>query len=368
MLKTRYRVGIIGLQPNRSWASVAHVPALRALPDLYDIVGVANTTRASAEAAAAAYGIPRAYGNPAELVADANVDIVTITVKVPHHRELVKLAFDAGKHVYCEWPLGNGLAEADDMARLAEEKGLLAVCGTQALASPEIHYAGKLVKDGYVGNVLSTTIVGRGRGWGDSIPLRSTAYVLDSKNGASMMTIPMGHTLAALRGVLGDVGELSAVLANRRTRVKALDTGEMVPMTSHDQVLFCGLMTSGAPISLHFRGGDARDGNGFDWQINGTEGDLQLTGRSGHTQQVQLVLKGGRAGDKEMKAMDVPAAYREGGDNPMVGNVARLYGRMAADLSKGTHTAPTFADAVEVHRVIDAIEKSAKSGMRVKVR
>jgi predicted dehydrogenase len=138
-------------------------------------------------------------------------------------------------------------------------------------------------------------------------------------------------------------------------------------MTSHDQVLFCGLMASGAPISLHFRGGDARDGNGFDWQINGSEGDLQLTGRSGHTQQVQFTLKGGQAGDKEMKALGVPGAYREHGENPMVGNVARLYDRMAADLSEGTHTAPTFADAVEVHRIIDAIERSAKSGMRVKV-
>ena len=100
------------------------------------------------------------------LSADPNVDIVAITVKVPHHRELAKLAFEAGKHIYCEWPLGNGLAEAADMARVAKEKGLLGVCGTQALASPEIQYAGKLVKDGYVGKVLSTTIVGRGRGLG----------------------------------------------------------------------------------------------------------------------------------------------------------------------------------------------------------
>ena len=183
-----------------------------------------------------------------------------------------------------------------------------------------------------------------------------------------MLTIPVGHTLAALRDVLGDVNELSAVLANRRTSVKALDTGETLPMTSHDQVLFSGLMSSGAPISLHYRGGDARDGNGFYWQINGTEGDLQLTGRTGHTQQMQLTLVGGRTDDKDMKALDVPAAYREAGENLVVGNVTGLYRRMAADLRNGTHTAPTFEDAVEVHRIIDAIEKSADSGMRIKVR
>jgi len=45
----RLRVGIAGLQPGRSWAARAHVPALRALSGLYEIAGVANTSRASAE-------------------------------------------------------------------------------------------------------------------------------------------------------------------------------------------------------------------------------------------------------------------------------------------------------------------------------
>ena len=43
MSEQRYRVGFVGLQPGRSWASVAHLPALRAMPDRFDIVGVANT-------------------------------------------------------------------------------------------------------------------------------------------------------------------------------------------------------------------------------------------------------------------------------------------------------------------------------------
>lgn len=368
MSNTPYRVGIVGLQAGRSWASVAHIPALRSLPELYEIVGVANTRRASSEAAAAAFGIPRAYDNPAALVADAEVDVVAITVKVPHHLELARLAFGAGKHVLCEWPLGNGLEAAQEMARLARQSGRLGVCGTQARCSPEIEYAASLVKDGYVGQVLSTTIVGRGRGWGEVVPLKATGYVLDRKNGASMLTIPVGHTLAALREVLGEVEELSAILANRRSTVKALDTGEMLPMTSHDQVLVSGLMASGAPVALHFRGGDARDGNGFRWEINGTEGDLRLTGRSGHTQQVQLLLEGGRAGDQGMRALEVPASFHAGAaQDPVVGNVGRLYGRMAQDLREGTRTAPSFDDAVEVHKIIDAIERSAATGRRLKV-
>ncbi len=49
------------------------------------------------------------------------------------------------------------------------------------------------------------------------------------------------------------------------------------------------------------------------------------------------------------------------------GNVARVYARMAADLRDGTHTAPSFADAVAVHRIIAAIERAAETGARVSV-
>jgi hypothetical protein len=59
--------------------------------------------------------LPRAFTNVAELVSAPEVDIVSVTVKVPHHLEIVRAALNAGKHVYCEWPLGNGLAEAEEL-------------------------------------------------------------------------------------------------------------------------------------------------------------------------------------------------------------------------------------------------------------
>ena len=48
MTEQRFRVGIVGLEPGRGWAARAHVPALRALSDSYEIVGVANTSLARA--------------------------------------------------------------------------------------------------------------------------------------------------------------------------------------------------------------------------------------------------------------------------------------------------------------------------------
>jgi predicted dehydrogenase len=61
MTEQRFRVGIVGLQPGRSWATRAHILALRALSESYEIVGVANTSLASAEKAAAEVGLSRAF-------------------------------------------------------------------------------------------------------------------------------------------------------------------------------------------------------------------------------------------------------------------------------------------------------------------
>jgi predicted dehydrogenase len=369
MAKQRLEIGIIGLQPGRSWAARAHIPALRALSETFEIVGVANTNRASAEAAAAATGLPKAFSNVAELIAAPEVDIVSVTVKVPAHLEIVKAAIEAGKHVYCEWPLGNGLAEAEEMAALARAKSVLGIVGTQAPAAPEIQYMKQLIADGFVGDVLSTTLVASGGGWGGSIANKKiSAYLLDRANGATMLTIPVGHTLAALRYVLGRLAEVSAVLATRRTSALAADTGENLPVSAPDQVLVSGLLASGAPISIHYRGGAARDGNGLQWEINGTKGDLRLTGSSGHTQMVQLSLSGAQGEEKAFRPLEAPASYRSGWPEEVEpGNVARLYARMAKDLREGTHTAPSFEDAVEVHRTIAAIERAAESGNRIPV-
>jgi len=277
-----FRVGIIGLDPGRSWGANAHLPALRAMTDDFTVVGVANSSKQSSEKAAAALNIPRAFATPDELAASPDVDIVAVTVKVPHHAALVRAALAAKKHVFCEWPLGNGLAEARELAALAKESGVLCVVGTQAPFAPEVIHLRRLIAEGFVGKVLSTTLTGqhgrkgrRGKGrrgatvlptsvaaaltvrlsvcvcasalrvlpvlgtgmvWGAQID-SFNAYTNDKTNGATMLSIPVGHTLAAVVGALGPIAELSAVLANGRTSIHVADKGTDIPMTSPDQVL-----------------------------------------------------------------------------------------------------------------------------------
>src|SRR5216684_8933570 len=116
----RIRVGIIGANPDRGWAAQAHIPALRSLSDDFEITALSTSRRESADAAGKLFDVAAAYDNHQELVNSPAVDVVAVTVKVLYHLELATAALEAGKAVYCEWPLGNGLEEAETLAALAK--------------------------------------------------------------------------------------------------------------------------------------------------------------------------------------------------------------------------------------------------------
>ena len=125
-----------------------------------------------------------------------------------------------------------------------------------------------------------------------------------------MLSIPVGHTLAAVVGALGPIAELSAVLANGRTTVRVADKGTDIPMTSPDQVLLQGLLESGAPISLHYRGGTCH-GSGFVREVNGTEGELRLTAPFGHSRAAVPAQSGSeRSKWRRLGILSHPAAGR----------------------------------------------------------
>jgi len=361
MMEKNIRVGFIGLNPDSHWAAMAHVPALKSLSEQFTIVGVANSTPESARRTAEALGLPYSFKNVEELVNSPEVDLVTVTVKVPYHRELVTAALEAGKHVYCEWPLGNGLNEARKLAKLAVEKGVVAVAGTQARAALEIEHLRQLITDGFVGKVLSTTLVGSGGNWAGETN-EELYYLFDEKNGATMQAIPLAHTLAAVRDVLGDFGPFSARFVRHFNTVKITDTGESRKKTAPDQIMVHGTLASGAALSVHYRGGVSR-GTNLLWEINGTEGDIQVTGDLGHAQMIQLTVQGAR-GDETKMAPLMPEASAYDGWPEFAGarNVARIYSRLYDDICSGTRTAPTFQDAVALHGLLDAIEQSASNG------
>src|SRR6059036_2324578 len=271
----RIRVGIIGANPDRGWAAQAHIPALRSLADEFEITALSTSRRESADAARKLFGVPASFDNHHDLVNSPDVDVVAVTVKVPYHLELATAALGAGKAVYCEWPLGNGLREVETLAALAQEKGVLAVAGLQARSAPAVAYVRDLVEQGYVGELLSTTLVGSGMGWGPTVE-PFNAYLNDKKNGATMLSIAVGHTAEALCYCLGEARELSATMAMRRKTFTIAGNGQGKPMNAEDQVPVTGLLEGGAAFSIHYRGGVSTVTNLL-CEINVTESDLQLT-------------------------------------------------------------------------------------------
>ena len=358
----KIRVGIIGANPDRGWAAQAHIPALKSLSDDFEITALSTTRRESADAASKLFGVPVAFDNHQDLVNSADVDVVAITVKVPYHLELATAALEAGKAVYCEWPLGNGLKEAETMAALAKKKGVLAVVGLQVRSAPSVAYVRDLIQQGYVGEVLSTSLIGSGMGWGPTVE-PFNAYLNDKKNGATMLSVPLGHTADALCHCLGEVRELSATMTMRRKSFTIAGAGETKPMNADDQVLVNGLLENGAAFSIHYRGGVSR-GTNLLWEINGTEGDLQLTAAGGHAQIFEMTVRGGKGAQSALEVLPVPEKYQWAPPQGPSTNVAQAYVRFARDYREGTHFCPTFDDAVTRHRMLNAIEMAAATGRR----
>src|SRR6266704_6439640 len=152
-------VGIVGVSPARGWAATAHIPALRALPN-YEIRALSAHSAESARAAGEVFGVDAVFSDHEPLVTRPDIDVVAVTVKVPRHRELVCAALAAGKAVYCEWPLGRDLDDARALAALAAGQGVRTVAGLQARQAPAVQFVQQLLSEGYVGEVLSTTMLG----------------------------------------------------------------------------------------------------------------------------------------------------------------------------------------------------------------
>jgi predicted dehydrogenase len=258
-------------------------------------------------AAAKHFGVPLAFSDADKLAQHPNVDLVTVSVKVPDHYLPVMAAIEAGKHVYCEWPLGRDINEATRMLAAAERWGIRHAVGLQGQMSPAINYTKDLIADGYVGRVLSSTMIGCAPNWGAAI---DRGYQADFANGANLLTITGGHTIDALCYCLGEFRELAAFVVSQRDRIPVEETGELIAKTAPDRLVVNGIVGDGAVVSFQIRGGMNR-GTAFLFEIHGDEGDLQLTATSRASMQRQeLNVKGARGDAKELAELPIPGKYR----------------------------------------------------------
>jgi predicted dehydrogenase len=165
MTTEKIRVGIIGASMRNGWGRDAHIPALSTLPE-FEITAVGTSRQETADETAKHFGIPHAFADPYKMLQHPDVDLVSICVRVPFHHQLGMAALNAGKHLYCEWPLAATTEQAQQMRNLAVRKGVRHMVGLQARGAGEFNRVRDLVAEGYVGKVLSCTMIITTPAWG----------------------------------------------------------------------------------------------------------------------------------------------------------------------------------------------------------
>jgi predicted dehydrogenase len=212
------RVGIIGANARGGWAGISHVPAVQGLAGLV-LAAVAANSQGSADQAAEALNVSKAYASGTSLIADPDIDVVTVATRVPDHRALVMAALSAGKHVYCEWPLERGSAESDEIARAAQAAGVHHVIGLQLRASPAVRAAQDRLASGGLGRLLSLSTFSSSAGFGPDVA-DPFVYLEDPAAFANLVTIQGAHTLDLIMALGGPLSALSALASWQFPEIK----------------------------------------------------------------------------------------------------------------------------------------------------
>ena len=209
------------------------------------------------------------------MVASPEIEAVAVVVRVPSHYLPTKAALEAGKHVYCEWPLGRRTAEAVELTALAEARGLVTAVGLQARVNPAVMHLKELLEAGFVGEVMAVHV----SLLRDGVLTRPShrTWQRDAELGANTLTIANGHTVDAMRFVTGDFSRLSAVVATQAKQWLDTGTNTLLDVTSPDNVLVSGRLVNGAVASVHI-GAIPFAGSGYRMEIYGRAGTLVATG------------------------------------------------------------------------------------------
>ena len=358
MTQNEIRVGIVGANAENSWAKVSHVPAIKGLSGLR-LAAVATRNEQSAREAAQVFGAQHWWSDPFVMIQDEEIDVVTIAVKVPSHRELVLAALEAGKAVFCEAPLGRTVAEAEEMASAAGS--LHTAIGLQGRLNPAVRRAAELISSGKIGRPLNARIVSTNLGFGPELP-SSYDYFNKTSSGASLLTINGGHTLDVVEAVLGPIVEIDARTEILWPTVKLTDTGEESTREIADHFAVLGKTQSGAVFTAEIYGGVAPQDTRSSFEIRGSEAWLSLT--SDHPYGIH-------AGDPTLRSNipfvipDEPAV--SGGFMGAAINVGEVYAHLVRNLREGTYTTPGFNHALHNARLIEAIRRAAERGERQKI-
>jgi len=361
---------------------VHHVDAVRRL-GFVDVVAVADVDLASAERAARAMHVPRAYGDIEAIVADPAVDVIHVTTPNHLHAPVTRAAIAHGKHVISEKPLAMSAAEARELLALAEAAGVVHAVSFNYRGNPMLQQVREMVAAGEVGPVHFV----HGAYLQDWL-IEDTDYswrLEPDKGGRSSAFADIGsHWCDMAQHLLGS--RIESVLAELTTVVKTrqrpahvqtfskADAGarEAVTIESEDLATILLRFENGAKGSLNIGQVCAGHKNDFWLEVNGRLGSLRWRQEDqnhvwfGSRREANRVLDKdpSLAGDAARPYIHLPAGHQQGWADAFCNVVRDIYTYIAAgDAAKARPPAfATFADGLRAASVIDAVLGSHDAG------
>jgi predicted dehydrogenase len=364
----------MGKSHSNAYRQVAHFfPDLGALPVMNTLCG---RDRQAVEQAAGQLGWQQTAIDWKEVVRRPDIDLVDIVTPGDSHAAIAIAAAQAGKHVFCEKPLANTVAEAERMLEAVQKAGVRNMVAFNYRRVPAIAYARQLIDEGRIGRIYHF----RARYLQDWImdPNFPLVWRLD-KNAAG--SGPMGdlgaHIIDLARYLVGDFDEVTGMaetFIKERPLAESSDAGlgarggaTKGQVTVEDAAAFVTRFTNGAMGTFEvtrFAGGN-RNANTF--EINGSKGSLRFNlERLNELEFLDLTQPSTEQGFRDLMITDGahpymaawwPAGHIIGWEHTFTHEVRDLMEAIAGK----TEVHPDFLDGLRVQQVLDAVERAANS-------
>ena len=311
------------------------------------------------------FGFNRATDDWRTLVADPAVEAVIIASPQSLHREIACTAFEFGKSVFCEKPLGASLQDSQAMVEAAEANGAVNMVGFNYIRTPASQFARQLIDEGRIGSVTCF----RAEHTEDFLadPDAPATWRTDGRANGNMGDLAP-HIINAAHALMGPIEELNAVIETVHT-----DRGG-IPVTNDDQAQMMVRFENGVMGQLFISRIATGRKMGYAYQIDGTSGAIRFDGEDQNA--VWLYLREGPEAEQGFrKILTGPQHpdYLNFCQGPGHGTgyqdqiIIEAHDFLKA-IESGQSIWPTFAEGLEVNRVVEAAFASAKARSWVRVK
>ena len=340
-----------------------------------DIRGVAASSPQRARDVAQAWGVPRAYRDIEEVVADPQVQVVHVCTPNHLHRPMAQAALEAGKHVVCEKPLATTLEDARALAALATANALVATVPFVYRYHPVVREARARIAHGELGPLHLI----HGSYLQDWLldPASNNWRVDQALGGASRVFADIGsHWCDLVEWVSGErLAEVCAafdtVIAERSTDTgqsftTAAAGGAMQAVTSEDVAAAMFRTGAGTLASLTVSQVSAGRHNRLWFEIDGARASVAFNQEDAERlwigkpdQREEVFVRGPGAGSAEQRRLSLlPAGHAQGYGHCFEAFVADTYRAIEGERPDGL---PTFEDGVRSALIVDRVITSART-------